>query len=62
MRQEKRGVERLVRLNLLFSDCALRGTSMQKEHAKSCGFCLAAEKQIPLMGAPGRSSLSPVGQ
>ena len=48
MRQEEAGRT----LEPAVSDCALRGTSMQKEHAKSCGFCLAAEKQGPLMGAP----------
>jgi hypothetical protein len=49
--QEMRREETGRTLEPAVSDCALRGTSMQKEHAKSCGFCLAAEKQGPLMGA-----------
>jgi hypothetical protein len=46
MRREEAARESIV------SGCALRGTSMQKEHAKSCGFCLAGEMGSgPLMGS-----------
>ena len=49
--QEMRREEQPRDLEPSVTDCSKRGTPEQKEHSKTCGFCLAAERNGPLMGS-----------
>lgn len=49
--QEMRAEDQPKDLEPTVVDCAKRDTTEQKEHSKSCGFCLAAERNGQLMGA-----------